>query len=155
MNWNLSKEKVILIPYNTKPIMAKNNESHWSAFVHAKCPHCHHGDMFVNKNPYALGQMSEMHLKCPVCNISFFPETGFYWGSMYMSYVLTVMFSAVNVVLIGLISGWNMYALIVGNAVMLIIAFPIFFRYSRVLWLQLNMPFDREIYNRLESQPRP
>src|SRR5947208_2929246 len=101
--------------------MTKDKESNWYAFTHAKCPHCHHGDMFVNKNPYALKDMSEMPKNCPVCGISFFPETGFYWGSMYISYVMTVFFSAINVVLIGLISHWNITALVVGNAVLLAI----------------------------------
>jgi uncharacterized protein (DUF983 family) len=131
--------------------MGLNKQSFWYAFTHAKCPHCHHGDMFINKNPYVLKNMSEMHQNCSVCGISFFPETGFYWGSMYMSYVITVFFSAFNVVLIGIFSHWNLYALVIGNAVMLAVGFPLFFRYARVLWLQINMPFNPELFKKLEA----
>src|SRR5215831_7575260 len=129
--------------------MAQHKESHWYAFTHCKCPHCHHGDMFINRNPYALKDMSKMPKNCPVCGYSFFPETGFYWGAMYMSYILTVAFSAVSVVIIGVLSHWNLYALIFGNIFLLAIGFPIFFRYSRVLWLQLNTPFDKELFRKI------
>ena len=84
--------------------------------------------------------------------ISFFPETGFYWGSMYISYVITVLFSAVNVVVIGLLSGWNIYALLIGNAILLGLGFPLFFRFSRVLWLQLNMPFSKEEFEKFADK---
>lgn len=132
--------------------MPQNKASHWYSFTHSKCPHCHHGDMFVNKNPYALADISKMPTHCPVCGISFFPETGFYWGSMYMSYMITVIFSAVSVVILGLLSGWNLYVLVFGNSVLLILGFPIFFRYARVIWLQLNMPFNRALFEKFKSQ---
>lgn len=131
--------------------MPQAKESNWYAFIHAKCPNCHHGNMFSNKNPYALNEMSNMPAHCPVCGISFFPETGFYWGSMYISYVVTVLFSAVNVVLLGFITSWNMYALVLGNALLLAAGFPLFFRYSRVIWLQLNMPFNKEAYKKMQG----
>lgn len=128
----------------------RDKENHWYAFTHAKCPHCHHGNMFVNKNPYALHDISNMPSHCPVCGISFFPETGFYWGSMYMAYVITVIASAVSVVLLGILSGWNLPVLVIGNAVLLIIGFPLYFRYARVVWLQLNMPFSKELFEKYQ-----
>ncbi|MBA2421988.1 MAG: hypothetical protein H0V61_02020 [Chitinophagales bacterium] len=91
-----------------------------------------------------------MHLNCRVCGISFFPETGFYWGSMYMSYVITVFFSVINVVLIGVLSHWNLYALVIGNALLLAVGFPLFFRYARVIWLQINMPFNAEVSKKFD-----
>jgi hypothetical protein len=130
--------------------MAKE-ESHWYAFTHAKCPHCHHGEMFVNRNPYAIMSMSKMPSHCALCGRSFFPETGFYWGAMYMSYVMTVMFSAVNVVMIGFIFGWDMCLLIGGNTLLLIGSFPLFYRYARVLWLQLNTPFSPEAFEKTKA----
>ncbi len=130
--------------------MGLKKRSLWYAFIHANCPHCHHGNMFINKNPYNLKNMSEMHLNCRVCGISFFPETGFYWGSMYMSYVITVFFSVINVVLIGVLSHWNLYALVIGNALLLAVGFPLFFRYARVIWLQINMPFNAEVSKKFD-----
>jgi len=131
--------------------MLLKKESNLYSFIHAKCPHCHHGDMFVNKNPYALKVMSHMPKSCPVCGRSYFPETGFYWGAMYMSYMLTVFSSIFNVILIGLIFGFEMYPLIIGNTLLLIILYPLFFRYARVMWLQFNTPFSKEAFEKAEA----
>jgi len=132
--------------------MSLKKESHLYAFRFAKCPHCHHGNMFLYKNPYALAHMSDMPESCPVCGRSFFPEPGFYWGAMYMSYGLTVFSSIFNVLLIGLIFGFEIEPLIIGNTVLLILLFPLFFRYARVLWLQLNTPFSREAFREAEEK---
>ncbi len=95
-----------------------------------------------------------MPTHCPVCGISFFPETGFYWGSMYMSYMITVLFSAISVVILGLISGWQLYVLVIGNTILLILGFPVFFRYARVVWLQLNVPFNKELFIKYETSTK-
>lgn len=132
--------------------MPLRKESHLYAFLFMKCPCCHHGDMFKTKNPYRLKDLSNMPANCPICGQSFFPETGFYWGAMYMSYILTVLFSIINVTLIWLIFGFHLWALIIGNIVLLVLAFPLFFRYSRVIWLQLNVPFRKEAFNAAEAR---
>src|SRR6476660_5498670 len=122
--------------------MAQGKQSRWYAFIQAKCPRCHYGDMFPSSNPYDFKHLGKMHERCPVCGQTYYPETGFYYGAMYMSYVMTVVFSAVSLVLIGVLSHWNMYTLIFGNAALLILGFPLFYRYARVLWLHVNVSFD-------------
>ena len=131
--------------------MSKNKESHWYALVNAKCPHCHTGNMFINRNPYALNDMAKMPKTCPACGQNFFPETGFYWGSMYMSYAITILFSGVNIVLIGLIFGFEIWPLVIGNAILLALGFPLFFRFARVIWLQVNVPFSKEACERAQA----
>ena len=131
--------------------MAHKQESRWYAFIHAKCPRCHHGAMFLNKNPYNLRDMSKMYPECPACGLSYFPETGFYWGAMYMSYGFTILSSILNVILIGLIFGFEIYPLIIGNTLILILGFPLFFRYARVIWLHLNSSFSKEEFENAES----
>jgi hypothetical protein len=131
--------------------MAQKKESRWYAFLHAKCPRCHHGDMFLNKNPYRFRDMSKMPAACPVCRLDYSPETGFYWGAMYMSYGLTIFSSILNVIIIGLIFGFEIYPLIIGNTIILILGFPLFFRYSRVIWLHLNSSFSKEEFEKAEA----
>jgi len=89
-----------------------------------------------------------MNERCAVCGQTFYPETGFYYGAMYMSYIMTVLFSAISLVLIGVLSHWDLYTLIFGNAFLLVLGFPFFFRYARVLWLHVNVRFDKDEYNK-------
>jgi uncharacterized protein (DUF983 family) len=55
--------------------------------VKGKCPHCHEGDFFLS-HPYDLKKLGDIYDECQVCNNTFHPEPGFYFGAMYISYAL-------------------------------------------------------------------
>ncbi|WP_234737139.1 DUF983 domain-containing protein [Tellurirhabdus bombi] len=77
-----------------------------------------------------------MHEHCPHCNLRFEIEPGYFWGAMYVSYML----SGGLALLIGftLFYGFNdpsswIYLGIICPALVLIT--PINFRISRIVWL--------------------
>ncbi len=131
--------------------MLLNKRSHLYAFLFMKCPHCHHGNMFEKQNPYALAYLSKMPLQCPICKQPYVLETGFYWGAMYVSYGLTIFFSMINVAVLLFVFKRGMYGLVFWNAGLLILMFPLFFRYSRVLWLQVNVRFSPDAFRLTED----
>ncbi|MDZ4838889.1 MAG: DUF983 domain-containing protein [Bacteroidota bacterium] len=53
-----------------------------------KCPHCHTGKVFKSA-PYSL-KFQVMNEDCSVCGTHYEIEPGFFWGSMYINYALTV-----------------------------------------------------------------
>ncbi len=55
-----------------------------------KCPKCSHGQVFRKKGNPLLFQMPRMNDACPNCGHKFEKETGYFFGSMYVSYALTV-----------------------------------------------------------------
>ncbi len=55
-----------------------------------KCPHCHDGEFFVDRNPYNLMRAGDIHQECSVCHRKYQPEPGFYYGAMYVAYALAV-----------------------------------------------------------------
>lgn len=55
-----------------------------------KCPHCHEGEFFVDRNPYHLSTAGDLLEACPVCRRKYTPEPGFYYGGMYVAYALAV-----------------------------------------------------------------
>lgn len=121
----------------------------WSLFT-LKCPRCRRGEMFVNKNPYrkfGLDYMLKMHDRCPVCNQKFELETGFWYGTGYVSYGLTVLLSVFTFLLWWLIIGFSLtddrltYYLIF-NGVLIIALQPWFMRFSRVLYLYFFVDYS-------------
>lgn len=124
----------------------------WYGFFAMKCPRCHHGNLFTRRNPYDLKHLGDMPERCPECGQIYFPEVGFYWGSMYISYAVTVFFSLVNVVLLWLIFGFDLWLIIVGNAVLLFAGLPLYYRYSRAIWLKVFVPFSEEAFNEAEEK---
>ncbi len=127
----------------------KGKPSYLLTVLSNKCPRCREGHLFISKNPYALkySRYIKMHDKCPVCGQPTDIEVGFYYGTSYVSYALTVAFSVATFigwwVLIGFSIDDNRIFWWLGlNAFLLIALQPVFMRLSRTLWLSWFVKYD-------------
>jgi hypothetical protein len=89
----------------------------------------------------------EMNKDCPVCGQPTEIEVGFYYGTSYVSYALTVGLSVVSLLLwwiiIGLSVHDNRFFFWLGfNAVVLILLQPWLMRFSRSLWISWFVTYD-------------
>ena len=114
-----------------------------------KCPRCREGDLFVSPNAYKSGHVLNMHDTCEVCGQETEIEVGFYYGTGYVSYALTVAFSVATLVawwvLIGFSLDDNRFFWWMGtNAVLMIIMQPLFMRLSRSIWLSWFVKYERD-----------
>jgi uncharacterized protein (DUF983 family) len=110
-----------------------------------RCPRCGVGRVFESANPYNFSKMLNTNRECTNCHLNFIPEPGFYWGATYMSYGITVAFSGVTFAISTLLFGFmNSLSLtyVAVNAMLLFILSPVFFRFSRILWLWIF--YDRK-----------
>jgi len=119
----------------------------WGSLLRQKCPHCRQGNMFKDENPYHLKSLFSMNEKCTVCGQKTELEPGFYYGTAYVSYALTVAFSATTFVawwvLIGLSTHDNRVFWWMGiNGFLMILLQPYFMRLSRSLWLSFFVRYD-------------
>jgi hypothetical protein len=90
-----------------------------------------------------------MNEQCPVCGQATEIEVGFYYGTGYVSYALTVAFSVATFiawwVLIGLSLDDTRFFWWMGtNAVLMILMQPLFMRLSRSIWLSWFVSYDRD-----------
>lgn len=131
---------------------ARNSKpSYVLSVLQNKCPRCREGNLFVEKNAYALknSRYIKMHTNCPTCGQPTELEVGFYYGTSYVSYALGVAFSvAVFVaywVLIGISIYDNSLFWYLGiNSVLLVVLQPVLMRLSRSLWLSWFVKYDPE-----------
>lgn len=111
---------------------------HFGHLLGNKCPRCYQGKVFKYKlghyNPFKLFLM---HEKCSSCKFTYEMETGFFYGSMYVNYGLSIGFSIVWVITLRFLLGLAWEVAVISNAVMLVLLTPITFRISRLLWLYL------------------
>jgi uncharacterized protein (DUF983 family) len=100
------------------------------ALLLQRCPRCGRGPIF--------GSLLRMNDDCPLCDLHFEREPGYFLGAMYFSYFMTTLvLSAVfwGAYLQGWTVGWS-----AGLAVAVLMPLvPTIFRYSRVMWIY----FDR------------
>lgn len=125
----------------------KKGYSYLRTIFNQKCPHCRQGNMFKDKAIYDLKTFMKMYDNCPVCGQAMEIEEGFYIGTGYVSYALTVAFSVSTFVawcvLIGISVDDNRVFWWLGtNAVLLLLIQPYFMRLSRVIWLSFFVKYD-------------
>ena len=107
-----------------------------------KCPRCRKGYLYKTTNPYNLKQNTRMNEHCPVCGQPTDLEVGFYYGTGYVSYALSLMFLAISFILWKVFIGLTfdiddnriIYWMIISIG-LLILCQPLIMRLSRTLWL--------------------
>jgi hypothetical protein len=113
-----------------------------------KCPRCREGNMFRDSNPWHLKHTMSMHETCPVCKQPLNIEVGFYYGSGFISYGLSVALSAISFIawwlLVGIsVNDNRVLYWIPFNAVFLLMLQPYLMRVSRTGWLALFVRYDK------------
>jgi uncharacterized protein (DUF983 family) len=102
-------------------------ETAW-AILMQRCPRCHKGRMFRG--------VFQMNDPCPVCNLLFQREEGYFLGAMYASYVLAgVVMAAIYFPLAAALRGYDGVPVSLIAVVLFLPLTPIIFRYSRTLWI--------------------
>ena len=113
-----------------------------------KCPHCRQGNLFINPNPYNLKTTMHMPESCPVCGQKFELQTGFYFGTGFVSYGMTVLLSGLTFLLwkltLGIsISDNSIFWWLGVNAAFLILLQPVIQRLARSIWIACFVRYDR------------
>ncbi len=118
----------------------------WTVFNH-KCPHCREGNMFKDDNSFHLKTFMKMYDQCPLCGQETDIEPGFYNGTAYVSYALTVAFSVATFVAWWVLIGFSVddnrvFWWLGGNAILMLLLQPYFMRLSRAVWLSIFVKYD-------------
>jgi hypothetical protein len=129
--------------------MGKLSETYLVSVLKNKCPRCRKGNIYSTNNAYKYGETVKMNTHCPVCNQPTQLEVGFYYGTGYVSYALSVAFSVATFVAWWVIIGFslddNRFFWWMGiNAALLIIMQPLFMRLSRTLWLSWFVSYEKD-----------
>ena len=120
-----------------------------------RCPRCRKGPMFTNSNPWRLKKVFDMPERCPVCDQRYELEPGFWYGTGYVSYALSVAFSVASFVawfvLIGMSTHDNRFFVwMTTNVVLLIVLQPWLMRLSRVMYLYFFVKYDPDYASKKE-----
>ena len=107
-----------------------------------KCPHCHEGDFFVTKNPFDFKNFAKMHSNCSNCGELFMKEVGFFYGSMYVSYGLTIALGLGMYLLMCLLLGLSELSFLIAFVVASLVLWTTIFRKARLVWINLFVKFD-------------
>lgn len=128
--------------------MSSSAPNRFLSMVNMRCPNCHKGPMFKNKSVLPLGEMLDMPERCPHCGQKYELELGFWYGTGYVSYALSVGLIATLAVAYAVLIGFswrdNSVFYFIGVMIAAMVLFqPWIMRYSRVLYLYFFVKYGK------------
>jgi uncharacterized protein (DUF983 family) len=125
----------------------RKSRGYFSSAFGCRCPRCREGKLFQHPVSISLKKNMLMNKNCLVCDQATEIEVGFYYGTSYVSYVLTVALSVASLIvwwaIIGLSTADNRFFYWMGfNAIFLILIQPWLMRLSRSLWISWFVKYD-------------
>jgi uncharacterized protein (DUF983 family) len=111
------------------------------AITKFKCPRCHEGELYPSST-FSFERSFDMHKRCGHCDANFFPEPGFYYGAMFISYIFSGFFCIFFLVITMLALNWNAAVAIGSLLLIMAIYFVWLFRFARAIWLSINLKYD-------------
>ncbi|WP_047247327.1 DUF983 domain-containing protein [Maribacter thermophilus] len=108
------------------------------------CPKCHQENMYLDKNPYHISKIFDMHERCSHCNTKYKIEPSFFYGAMYVSYAVGVAFAVAAFVISKLFIGASLVNTFIAIVVTLVVFMPIIIRLSRNIWINFFIHYDKD-----------
>lgn len=112
------------------------------SILRLKCPRCHKGDLFLNKNPYNPWTIDKMPHYCPECGEDLQREVGFYYGAMMISHASTTVIGVIVHVTLFQFYGWEIMPNLITLLTVLLVLMPVIFRTSRAIWINIFSKYD-------------
>jgi len=123
-----------------------------------KCSRCRTGDMFKVRNAYDLRAFMKMNDRCPSCGQRMEIEVGFWYGTSYVSYALTVALSVATCIAWWVLIGFSLqdsrfFQWMGFNIAALLLAQPYLMRLSRAIWLSFFVKYNENWRSEKPEEP--
>lgn len=113
-----------------------------------KCPQCHQTNVFETNNAFNLKRFDKMNESCSHCGVKYEKEPGFFQGAMYVSYGLTAGWFMITWALDTYIFKSETWQYLTFVGISLVVLMPLSFRISRLIWINLFIPFKENEFKK-------
>jgi uncharacterized protein (DUF983 family) len=123
------------------------------SIVHLKCPRCQEGETFETGS-WSFVKPFDMLERCPKCDLNYFPEPGYYYGAMFISYIWTAWFCLLFIAIFHWALNFSQTVAFGLLGVFILLNFVYIFRVSRLMWININTKYDPEAiakYHKIQS----
>ncbi len=124
--------------------MLKKGNKLYSIFT-GSCPKCNEESMYINKNTYNLTDTLKMHERCSNCKTKYKIEPSFFYGSMYVSYPVGIIFAFAAFIISYIFLSTSIHTAFISIIITMVVFLPIILRLSRNIWINLFMKFDKSL----------
>lgn len=106
------------------------------------CPRCQEESMYLNNNPYNIGDTMKMHENCSRCGLRYKVEPNFFFGAMYVSYAVAVFIGILVFLLCFFAFNTGMITSFIAIMITLILLMPWISRVSRNIYINIFVEYD-------------
>lgn len=126
-----------------KFILVKKGSKSYS-ILYNKCPKCHRGKFWHKNNPY-LNILKDNKLTndhCNRCKFKYEIEPGFWFGAMYVSYGIAVVFLIIfGICLVSLFKEIEILTIVSVLSILVVILAPLNHFFSRLIWINIFVDY--------------
>jgi uncharacterized protein (DUF983 family) len=114
-----------------------------NSILTGSCPKCQEESMYLDQNPYNLGNVYKMHEKCSHCNLKYSIEPSFFYGAMYVSYSLGVAFAVATFIVSFVFFNSTLMTAFIAIVITLVVLMPVIMRLARNIWINMFISFEK------------
>ena len=107
------------------------------------CPKCQNENMYLDKNPYHLTKVLDMHETCSHCKLKYQLEPSFFYGAMYVSYGVTVAISIAAFIMSFVFFKMSLKHSFFSIIAAIILSYPYVLRLSRNIYINMFVSYDQ------------
>ena len=115
-----------------------------NSILTGSCPRCQNESMYVEKNPYKISKLYQMHDTCSHCGLQYNIEPSFFYGAMYVSYGLTVAIGVAAFIIAKVFLGLSLVEAFIAIIIALVLLTPITARLSRNIYINIFVHYDKD-----------
>ena len=120
------------------------------SIINGSCPVCHNKSMYKEPNPYAISKLFEMHERCSSCRTKFKIEPSFFYGAMYVSYPVGVIFAVIAFVLSYMVFDLSLITTYIIIVIEMVLLLPVIIRLSRNIWINIFLNYKKDVAHKSE-----
>jgi hypothetical protein len=93
-----------------------------------------------------------MDAQCPKCGLGYYPEPGFYYGAMFISYIITAFYSLGFIGIALFVFDLSVNAAFVWLFFSMVLFYAWFYRTARSVWINVNVKYDPRAIDRAKEK---
>lgn len=115
-----------------------------NSILTGSCPKCQEESMYLDKNPYNMGNIFKMNETCSHCGTRYKIEPSFFYGAMYVSYGVGIAFGVAAFIISYVFLGTDLKTAFIAIIATLIAFMPVIMRLSRNIWINIFINYDKD-----------
>ncbi|OIQ23842.1 DUF983 domain-containing protein [Lacinutrix sp. MedPE-SW] len=114
-----------------------------NSILTGSCPVCQNESMYSVQNPYKVTSTLTMEEQCSHCNTKYQIEPSFFFGAMYVSYPVGLIFGGFSLFLSYIVLELSLLTSYIILILFMLLCLPIILRLSRNIWINIFMKYDK------------